>query len=211
MLTLQEAEVWYQGTDGVHDFDHIQRVYQMCRRLAKEEGADMEIVSAAALLHDATDSKAGTSARDNHHLTSADFAARVLAEKGWSAERIDAVQHCIRAHRFRAREERPATLEAQVLFDADKLDVLGAVGVARVIAYAAQTGQPAYAPPSAQFLASGEKEPGEAHSAYHEHLFKLRKIKDLLFTATARRIAEERSRYLEEYFQRLIDETRGLV
>ena len=96
-----------------------------------------------------------------------------------------------------------------MLFDADKLDVLGAVGVARTIAYSVQAGQPIYVEPSQQFLDHGTKEPGEPHSAYHEHLYKLVKIKDLLFTQTAKEIAVERHNYLNAYFERLISETKG--
>ena len=106
---------------------------------------------------------------------SAALAAEVLAREGWPLERIEAVMHCIRAHRFRGAE-RPASLEAQVLFDADKLDVMGAFGAARTIGYAVQAGQPIFAVPSEQFLQTGETEPGEPHSAYHEYLFKLRQV-----------------------------------
>lgn len=209
MPTLEQAERWYKQSDGVHDFDHVRRVFHMAVRLARAEGADVEIVQAAALLHDVADSEAGTAARENHQIASAEFAACMLVKEGWSPDRIAAVQHCIRAHRFRSKGERPETIEARVLFDADKLDVLGAVGVARVIAYAVQARQPVYAEPSQQFLKSGVKEPGEAHSAYHEHLYKLRKIKDLLFTGEARTIAIQRHRYLDDYFNRLIAETKG--
>ena len=153
----------------------------------------------------------GGAGRKQHHLASAEFAERVLREEGWPAERIAAVQHCIRAHRFRGTGEGPQTVEARVLFDADKLDVLGAIGVARVVAYAALNRQPIYAQPSARFLASGEKEPGEMHSAYHEHLFKLVKIKGRLFTPAARAIAEERETYLGEFFQRLGKEINGEI
>jgi len=128
-----------------------------------------------------------------------------LAAEGWDAERIAAVQHCIRAHRYRGTE-KPETLEAKILFDADKLDVLGAIGVARVIGYATLAGTPWYEPPSHQFLETGKEVEGEAHSAYHEHLFKLRKIPNRMHTVTARTIAEERLRYLDEFFERLIDE-----
>ncbi|MDI6769422.1 MAG: hypothetical protein QMD04_07075, partial [Anaerolineales bacterium] len=90
------------------------------------------------------------------------------------------------------------------------LDVLGALGVARVIAYATLAGQPWYAEPSEQFKETGKEEPGEPHSSYHEHLFKLCKVRDRMFTVTARVIADERLRYLDEYFTRLIDEWNGL-
>mgnify|MGYP000448164351 CR=1 FL=1 len=208
MPTLEQARAWYTGADPIHAFDHVERVYHMAERLARAEGADLEIVRAAALLHDAEGATPGHESRATHHQASADFAAEVLAGEGWSQERIAAVQHCIRAHRFR-QGEPPQTLEARILFDADKLDVLGAVGVARVIGYAALAGEPAYAEPSEGFLKNGQKEPGEPHSAYHEYLFKLRRIKERLHTPSARQLAEERERYLTEFFARLAAEVRG--
>lgn len=210
MPTIDQARQWYAGADPVHDFDHVLRVYRLAERLAMSEGADLEIVRVAALLHDAEGAAPGTNvSRKNHHHASSDFAAKVLKAEGWTDERIAAVQHCIRAHRYRDNTEPPNTLEAKVLFDADKLDVLGAVGVARVIAYATIVGQPFYSSTSERFLLSGEEEPGERHSAYHEHLFKLRKVRDRMFTASARAIAEERLRYLDEFFERLIGEWNG--
>ena len=202
MPTIEQAREWYAGADPIHGFDHVLRVYRLAERLGQAEGADMEILRAAALLHDAQGSAPGSAERASHHQRSADLAARVLSEEGWSEERIAAVQHCIRAHRFRGGGDRPETIEAKVLFDADKLDVLGAVGAARTVGYAALSGNPAYAEPSARFLTSGEKEPGEPHSAYHEYIFKLSKITARLFTAGAREMAKERERYLREFFER---------
>jgi len=209
MPTMEQARTWYTGSDAVHSFDHIERVFRMAERLAQAEGADLEIVRAAALLHDTGETTPGAEERASHHFAAADFAAEVLGAEGWPPGRIDAVQHCIRAHRFRDDREPPATVEAKVIFDADKLDVLGAVGVSRAIAYATLAGQPVFAHPSARFLASGEKEPGEPHSAYHEYLFKLRNIQTRLFTATARALAEKRSAYLAEFFQQLQAEMAG--
>ena len=166
---------------------------------------------AAALLHDAQGSATagGDIGRFNHQHASAEFARQVLLAEGWTEDNIAAVQHCIRAHRFRDGSEPPRTLEARILFDADKLDVLGAIGIVRVVAYAVVAGQPIYAEPSARFLAICEKEPGEAYSAYHEYLFKLSKIKDRLYTSTARSLAEERHRFLADFFSRLAAEERG--
>ena len=240
MLTLESARPWYPASDPVHGFDHVLRVVHLAERLAQAEGADVEIVRAAALLHDANGdqpsvnsgqlavdshgpaasySPAGYSPwgpwgnRLSHHHVSAGFAALVLRAEGWDEERIAAVQHCIRAHRFRLsgspagdRQETPRTVEAQVLFDADKLDAIGAVGVARAIGYALQAGQPAYAPPSAHFLETGELSPGEPHSAYHEYLFKLRRIQERLYTPAGRRLAEERHRLMAEFFEQLAKE-----
>ena len=129
--------------------------------------------------------------------------------EGWPDERIAAVKHCIRSHRFRDDREPPATLEAQVLFDADKLDAIGAIGVARAIGYAAQAGQPAYAPATQQFIETGELSPGEPHSAYHEYLFKLRHIKDRMLTRSGRALAEQRHRVMAEFFERLKEEMEG--
>lgn len=209
MLTLEQAKNWYENTDPVHDFSHIERVYHMSERLAKAEGADLEIVHAAALLHDAEGTTPGSESRLEHHLRSAEFAANILREEEWTEERIKAVQHCIRAHRFRDDREPPATIEAKCLFDADKLDVLGAIGAVRVVVYAALAGTPTYAVPSPQFIKTGKELPGEPHSAYHEYLFKLRNVEKRLFTETARTLAHERGLYLQGFFEQLIAEIHG--
>jgi uncharacterized protein len=211
MPDITQARSWYPEGDSVHNFDHVLRVYRMALRLAGLEGADAEIVGAAALLHDAQGSGGEHSSgeRAEHHLASADFAGDVLRGEGWPAERIAAVQHAIRAHRFRGATEPPQTLEAKILFDADKLDAIGAIGVARSIAYAAQGGQPIYTEPSQRFIETGEREPGEQHSSYHEFIFKLSKLKNRLYTPSARAVAEERHRFMVEFYRRLGDEIRG--
>ena len=209
MPTLETARTWYVQTDSVHDFEHVERVYRMAERLATQEGADLEIVRAAALLHDAEGTTPGSDTRLDHHLSSAEFAGQVLAGEGWPVERIAAVQHCIRAHRFRDTREPPATIEAKILFDADKLEVIGAIGVVRVIAYATLANEPIYVEPSQKFMETGQEEPGEPHSAYHEYLFKLRKIKDRLYTKTARDLARSRDDYIAAFFRTLAAEMRG--
>ena len=211
MINIETARSWYPASDPVHGFDHILRVFRMAERLAAEEGADLEIVRAAALLHDAQGSQTegGEAGRQDHHHASSDFARQILESEGWTPDKIAAVQHCIRAHRFRDNTEEPQSLEAKILFDADKLDVIGAVGVARTIAFDVVVNQPIYSQPSQRFMESGEKEPGESHSSYHEYIFKLSKIKDRLFTKTARALAEDRHQFMDEYFERLAAEERG--
>jgi uncharacterized protein len=206
--TLEQARQYYLAADPVHDFDHIRRVLALAERIGAEEGADMEVLRAAVLLHDAFGATPEAAGRASHHEASAEAARGVLQAEGWAADRIEAVLHCIRAHRFRGTEA-PRTLEAQILFDCDKLDVLGAIGVARAMAYAALAGQPLTGEPSEQFRATGEKEPGEPHTPYHEFLFKLGRVKDRLHTARARALAAERHRYLAEYFERLRRESAG--
>jgi uncharacterized protein len=212
MPTPVQARSWMPDNDPVHDYDHVMRVYRMADRIARAEGADLEIVQAAALLHDAVGSAPTETTKDqryNHHGSSAEFAATVLKQEDWPDDRIQAVQHCIRAHRYRYTTDRPITLEARVLYDADKLDVLGALGVARTIAYAVLAGQPFYSPPSQRFLSSGVEEPEEPHSSYHEYLYKLIKIKDTLYTETARRIAAWRHDFLVSYYSELAAEAAG--
>jgi uncharacterized protein len=211
MPTLAQARQFYLAADPVHDFDHILRVLALAERIGPAEGADMEVLRAAVLLHDAAGARPQGEAgggRASHHEASAEAARGLLAAEGWADDRIEAVLHCIRAHRFRGAEP-PRTLEARILFDSDKLDVLGAIGVARAMAYAALAGQPLTGEPSQRFRTTGEKEPGEAHTPYHEFLFKLRHVKDRLHTASARALAVERHRYLAEYFERLAHEIAG--
>jgi len=209
MLSLEIARQWYPLDDAVHGFDHIERVYHLCEKLGEAEGANLEIVRAAALLHDSQGSAPDGSERPNHHLLSAEFAGQVLKNEGWADSHIQAVQHCIRAHRFRHNGEEPATIEARVLFDADKLDVIGAIGAARTLGYALKAGTPFFAEPSPRFMQTGEEEPDELHSAYHEYLFKLRKISSLLYTKTGRHLATKRQRFLNHYFDELAAEYRG--
>lgn len=208
MPTIEQAKNWYPILDPVHGFDHVLRVYALAVEIARREGADEEIVQAAALLHDAHEQGQDITSevRQNHHLASADLAERTLQAEGWKPARIDAVRHCILAHRFRDESTAPLTIEAKALFDADKLDAIGAVGAARAIGYALQAGMPIYARPSERFLQTGITEPDEPHSAFHEYCFKLAKIIDRLQTQTGLKLALERQRIMVAYFESLARE-----
>jgi uncharacterized protein len=209
MPNIKQAQAWYREADPVHDFSHVLRVYKMAERIAEAEGADLEIVRTAALLHDVQGSSPeGEETRADHHEKSAAFARQILLNEGWDEERILAVEHCIRAHRYRSTEQ-PQSLEAKTLFDADKLDVLGAIGAARTIAYAVMAGEPIFSEPSVKFLESGEKEFGEAHSSYHEYLFKLIKVQDRLYTTEGKRLATARHQFLVEFYDQLAAEVQG--
>ena len=207
MPTIEQARGWYPENDPVHGFDHVLRVMRSAEAIGEELGADLEVLRAAALLHDA----AGADPRENrteHQNASAEFAKEVLGEEGWPTDRIQAVVDCIVSHRYRGTQQ-PQSIEARVLFDADKLDVVGAFGVARTIGYAIQADEPIFAEPSERFLASGESDPGEPHSAYHEYLFKLRHVRSRLYTEPAKRLAVDREHALNEYFEQLAAEARG--
>ncbi len=208
MPTIEEARAWYDERDAVHGLDHVVRVRELALRLGRELGADLEILHAAALLHDAAGAHPAEGERANHQEASASRAREVLEREGWEEARIQAVLHCIRSHRFRS-QEAPASLEARVLFDADKLDVMGAFGAARTIGFALQAGEPIFAEPSDRFLERGEGESGEPHSAYHEYLFKLRRVRERLQTEPARRLGERRHAALTAFFEQLAAEARG--
>jgi uncharacterized protein len=208
MPTIEQARGWYDERDPVHGFDHVLRVMELALRLGGELGADLEVLRAASLLHDASGAHPGESRREAHQEASADFARKVLEGEGWVEGRIQEVVHCIRAHRFRS-QEAPRSLEARVLFDADKLDVMGAFGAARTIGYAVQAGEPVFAEPSSRFVGSGQAEPGEPHSAYHEYLFKLRRVRERLQTEPGRRLGERRHAALTAFFEQLAAEARG--
>ena len=209
MPTIDQARAWYPANDPVHGFDHVLRVLRMAEALGEELGADLTVLRAAALLHDAAGAVPGPdSDRQTHEQASAAFAAQVLIGEGWPDERVEAVAHCVRTHRYRGAEA-PRTLEAKILYDADKLDVLGAFGVARTIGYAIQAGQPIFAEPSTQFRGSGKGIPGEPHSAYHEYLFKLQRVADRLHTERARQIGRRRAQLMRAFFEGLAAEAAG--
>jgi uncharacterized protein len=203
MITVDDVKAYYSADDPVHGFSHIKRVLHLCREIGEKEGADWEILQAAALLHDL---EGDVDSREGHQLAAADRAEEILARDGWQKESIKAVKHCIRAHRFRDQREKPETIEARVLFDADKLDAIGAVGIARAFGYAVRAEQDLYQLPSEKFLKCWELESSEAHTPYHEYLFKLKKIQSRLFTKTAIKISQDRQRIMELFFDQWVRE-----
>ncbi len=205
MITIKEARQYYRGADAVHDFDHVLRVLVMTERLAREEGADLEIVRTAALLHDVARGQ-GDRLSTDHAQAGAEFAQRLL--QGQPAEQVEAVAHAIAAHRFRGGPT-PQTLEAMVLHDADKLDAIGAIGVARAFAFGGHEGQRLWAEVSPGYQENQDTR--HEHTPVHEYQIKLLKIKDRLLTKSARRLAQDRHRFMVAYFEQLELEVRGLA
>ena len=207
MISIAEARSYYEQADAVHDFDHVLRVLALAERIGRAEGADLEIVRAAALLHDAGREQAEKEGID-HAAFASDQARCILA--GQPADRVDAVAHAIAAHRFRTGP-KPATLEAQVLFDADKLDAIGAVGVARAFAYGGAHGQRLWAPIESVDLAHWAEEGDDPHNhtPVHEFVVKLSRLKEQIFTPAGRAIAEERHAVMVAFFERFDAEVRG--
>ena len=199
MISVEQARALYAAGDAAHDFDHVLRVTALAVHIAQAEGADVEIVRTAALLHDI----GLDNGRVGHEEAAAERARGILA--GQPPEKVEAVAQAIRSHRFRAGPP-PQTLEAKCLFDADKLDAIGAIGVARVFAYSGAAGQRLWAEVPERYdehSASGE------HTPVHEFVVKLAKIKDRLTTETGRRIGQERHDFMTAFFARLETEVRG--
>jgi uncharacterized protein len=209
VISVAEARRLYDGEDAVHDFDHVLRVLQLAERIAKAEGADLRVVRVAALLHDAGRRQAEAAGLD-HAKVAATRARDILA--GYPAVTLEAVTHAIAAHRFRT-DPKPSTLEAWVLYDADKLDAIGAVGVARAFAYAGAHGQRLWAPIESVDREGwqAEEDDVDVHTPVHEFVVKLSRIRDRLYTATGRAIAAERHDYMVAFFERLAQEVKGAV
>ena len=210
MISVDQARRHYAGEDPVHGFSHVLRVLLLARHIGPLEGADMEVLEAAALLHDVArpDEVGGVNC---HAALGAERARQILAKH--PAGKVDQVAEAIRTHRFRDHVA-PSTLEGRILYDADKLDSIGAIGVARAYAYGGQHGQALWAEVSAEYAGRGRAAgQGDAtrggHTPAHEFAFKLSRIKDTLFTETARRMAEERHRFMSDFYDRLAKEVRG--
>jgi uncharacterized protein len=191
---------------GSHGWDHTLRVVGLCERMGPIEGADMTVLRIAAYLHDIgrrrQDEGGGTLC---HAAQGARMAARLLGPLPLSPERRGNVVHCIRSHRYRAAPA-PATLEARILFDADKLDAIGAVGVARAFLFAGELGARLHCPgvPPDQSRPYGPEDTG-----YREYMVKLRFVHQCMLTATGRRLAAVRHEFMAGFFERFLQEIEG--
>jgi uncharacterized protein len=147
--------------------------------IGHEEGADLEILKIASLLHDVARAEAG----GEHALQSASEAKRILSRFGLPQEKIHKVADAISAHRFRGKR-RPLTLEAKILSDADKLDAMGAIGIYRASAFGAEVQRPLQ----------------RTLDHFDE---KLLKLKDRMYTRTAKRLAKGRHKFMLAYLKQI--------
>lgn len=205
--TIQfEAQSRFLGAKGSHDWEHTERVLLLAERIGAAEGADLSIVRLAAVLHDI-----GRSEEDqsngvlDHAVRGTELASKLLARHHLAPLVINAVAHCIATHRFR-KGPAPETLEAKVLFDADKLDAIGAVGIGRAFLFAGEVGAKLHNPrPDIEETPAYSSE----DTAYREYRVKLRHVRERMLTATGKRLAEERHAFMEEFFRRLDQEVAG--
>jgi len=202
----QFAYKQFEAARGSHKWDHTLRVYRLCQHIGSVEKVDMDVLLVAACLHDI-----GRSYQDDsngavcHAEKGADMAKAIVAELPLSADQKENILHCIRAHRFRGNRA-PRTAEAKVLFDADKLDAIGAVGVARAFLFAGEVGARLH---SSEIKIEDTAPYSIDDTGYREFKVKLCKIKDRILTAEGRKIAEGRNAFMEAFFKRFIEETEG--
>jgi uncharacterized protein len=218
-LAVDEARQLYLTGDAAHDFDHVWRVTQLATHLAQIEGADVDVVQLAALLHDVpvpggahgSEPADSHAARLAHHLAAAAYAKALLHKRGLLAAQVAQVVHCIEAHRFRDQAIQPATIEAQCLYDADKLDSIGAIGIARTFAYAGTHGNRLWTEPLRAVPPFAAKPSGADYTPVHEFVYKLQRLLATLHTPTARRIGAERQAFMVGFFEQLDQEMRQVV
>ncbi len=208
LLTIKEkAREIFKGASGSHDWEHTLRVFKLCKHIGPIEKADMEVLLIAAYLHDI-----GRCFQDrsNGHICHAEKGARmaqdIIKNLLLSDTQKKNILHSIQVHRFRG-EKSPETTEAKVLFDADKLDAIGAVGIARAYHFAGELGARLHNPDSnIENTSSYSRD----DTGYREYRVKLIKIKDRILTGEGRRLAIKRHDFMTKFFQQFINENNGI-
>ena len=193
---------------GCHDFAHTLRVLKNAERIASEEpDCDPEAVRFGALLHDvARPEELASGGKLCHAALGAEKARRILQEEGCAdAAFSEHVSEIVRTHRYRG-DLKPATPEACIVYDADKLDSLGAFGVARAFHFAGRIGACLH---NSEQEALASESYSSQDSAYREYLVKLRGLPDHLLTEPARRLAADRAAFMRAFFDRLNEEQEG--
>lgn len=207
LTRLREISDRYCAEEGgSHGPDHIERVFQMALRLGREMNGDPSILGAAALLHDIGRRKESESrGRVCHADYGAAMAAPILEKVGYPSDEIEKICHCIRAHRYRGAS-KPESLEAKILFDADKLDSIGAIGIGRAFLFAGQIGACLHNPELNPHTTASYS---TQDTAYREFQVKMSRVRDQLLTPGGRKIAENRHRFMEVFFDQLNSEIYG--
>jgi uncharacterized protein len=190
------------GADPGHGIAHIERVVANALRLAAQEGARAEIVLPAAWLHDCVHVAKDSPERTAASRRAADHASGFLRSAGYPEEWLPAIHHAIEAHSYSAGIA-PRTVEARVVQDADRLDALGAIGVARCIAVGAALGRPLYEP-SDPFCAS--RPPDDGGASVDHFYSKLFKLAGTMQTDAGRREAERRTAFVRAFVAQLESE-----
>ncbi|MEI6835835.1 MAG: HD domain-containing protein [Candidatus Falkowbacteria bacterium] len=212
-----------QGKDSTHDIDHIMRVYNLALTIAKTEpNVNLDILQAAVLLHDIGGFKesSDSSGQTDHAVAGALMAKPILESFGFSAEDIKHVQACILSHRYRTNY-KPETIEAKIVHDADKLDAAGAIGLARAFAWIGKHQAKIYKKVDniedyakanlANGKINGRIMDKSKHSVHINYETKEKFLVSNLYTATAKKIGEERMVYFKDFLDRMDKEVIGEI
>lgn len=176
--------------DSAHDAEHIYRVLYYALEIAKSEPeTDHDILIAACLLHDVGRPEQLADPQVCHAQVGAQKAYGFLLEKGFTSDFAERVRSCIRTHRFR-KAMPPESLEAKILFDADKLDVTGAMGIARTLMYRGAVTEPLYAVRPDGGICDGSD--AQERSFFREYTFKLERLYDRFYTVKGAAMAKQR-------------------
>lgn len=211
-FACMEAFMQASMKDCAHDREHVYRVLNNAVEIGRcEAQVNWDVLIASALLHDVSRPEQLADPQVDHALHGADKAAAFLRAKGWDEAFCEQVRRCIRTHRFR-KTEPPASLEARILYDADKLDVTGAIGIARTLEYNGETGRPIYTRREDGTVSDGSGD--TADSFFREYRFKLEKIYDHFLTDRGRELAAARREAAVTFYDALLAEVqddRGLT
>lgn len=191
-----------EKVDGSHDVSHLLRVWNNVCAIRNEEGGDPEILIAATLLHDCVSVEKNSPFRSSASRLAAAKATELLTEMGWREERIKAVAHAVEAHSFSAAIT-PETLEAKILQDADRLDSLGMIGVARTFYVSGRMGSGLYDPQDPH--ASNRDYDDKRFTVDHFHT-KLFQLAEGFQTATGAGLAKVRHARMKRFLDELMQE-----
>lgn len=207
--TIAFVKLSLEGETTGHDWWHIYRVWQNALRIGQEEGADLFVVQLAALLHDISDYKLNGGDEELGPRLAMDWLSGIGVDPGI----VRPVGKIIHEVTFRGADTPafpPASLEGRVVQDADRLDALGAVGIARAFAYGGSKGRPIYDPAVEPARHSSFEEYKRNLSPTINHFYeKLLLLSERMNTETGRRIAQERHRYMEAFLEQFFREWEG--
>lgn len=196
-----EVKQKFEGEGSGHDWWHIVRVWNMAKHIGISEGADMFVVELAALLHDIADWKF----HDGDDTVGPKMARQVLEKHSVPTEIIDHVCEIIVSMSFKGAgvKTEMKTLEGKVVQDSDRLDAIGAIGVARTFVYGGHKNRPMYNPNKKPSMHQSKGEYFKSESPVINHFYeKLLLLKDRMNAKTAKELAEGHHRFMEEYLNR---------
>ncbi len=203
-----ENYMLYCMDDSAHDKEHIYRVLNNALVIAQsEKKVDYDVLIAACLLHDIARPEQIRDPSLCHAAVGSEKAYRFLVDNSFDEVFAQQVRACIRTHRFR-KSDQPESLEAKILFDADKLDVAGAIGVARTLVYKGPVSDPLYTRNPDGSISDGTE--GEISSFFREYKFKLEKLYERFYTQKGKELALQRKPTAESFYKSLYSEVADL-